>query len=75
VVLLKDREVEARALQPAERAEDLGAQAAAAEILMWKDRLITELQRGGVMVLDVLHTQLTGAIVSRYLEVKARGLI
>jgi hypothetical protein len=46
VVLLKDREVEARALQPAERAEDLGAQAAAAEILMWRDRLITELQRG-----------------------------
>lgn len=75
VVLLKDREVEARALQPAESPEDLGAQAAAAEILMWKDRLITELQRGGVMVLDVLHTQLTGAIVSRYLEVKARGLI
>ncbi len=75
VVLLKDREVEARAHRSAGTPEELGAQAAAAEILMWKDRLITELQRGGVMVLDVLHHQLTGAIVSRYLEVKARGLI
>lgn len=75
VVLLKDREVEARAHRTASTPEELGAQAAAAEILMWKDRLITELSRGGVMVLDVLHHQLTGAVVSRYLEVKARGLI
>jgi len=75
VVLLKDREVEARAHGLADTPEALGAQAAAAEILLWKDRLITELQRGGVMVLDVLHHQLTGAIVTRYLEVKARGLI
>lgn len=75
VVLLKDREVEAAAHRLADTPEALGAQAAAAEVLLWKDRVVGELTRGGVMVLDVLHHQLTGALVTRYLEVKARGLI
>lgn len=74
-VLLKDREIEDRAQMMARSAGDVCIQAAAAEVLLWRDRLITEMQRGGVMVLDVLHKQLTGALVSRYLEVKARGLI
>ncbi|MBK6687697.1 MAG: DUF58 domain-containing protein [Deltaproteobacteria bacterium] len=74
-VLLKDRELEARAAQSASSAEDVCVQAAAGEMLLWRDRLQRELQRAGVLVLDVLHDQLTAALVSRYLEVKARGLI
>lgn len=74
-VLLKDRELEARAAQSAQSAEDVCVQAAAGEMLLWRDRLQRELQRAGVLVLDVLHDQLTAALVSRYLEVKARGLI
>jgi hypothetical protein len=50
-------------------------QAAAAEMLLWRDRIHREMQRAGVLVLDVLHNQLTGSLVTRYLEVKARGLI
>jgi hypothetical protein len=33
------------------------------------------MQRAGILVLDVLHSQLTGSLVSRYLEVKAGGLL
>ncbi len=74
-VLLKDREVEARASQVARNEEEACVQAAAAEVLAWRHRVVNEMQRAGVLVLDVLHHQLTGALVSRYLEVKARGLI
>jgi uncharacterized protein (DUF58 family) len=74
-VLLKDRELEARAMQLADSSEGACIQAAAAEILLWRDRLTTQMERAGVMVLDVLPAQLTGSLVTRYLEVKARGLI
>jgi uncharacterized protein (DUF58 family) len=74
-VLLKDREVEERASRLATSAEEICVQGAAAEILLWRDRITTQMERAGVMVLDVLHSQLTGALVTRYLEVKARGLI
>jgi uncharacterized protein (DUF58 family) len=74
-VMLKDREVEAKSTQLATDERDVCEQAAAAEIVLWRNRVLTEMQRAGVMVLDVLHSQLTGTLVSRYLEVKARGLI
>lgn len=74
-VLLKDRELEERASMKAHSEEEICIQAAAAEMLLWRDRLSRELTRAGVLVLDVLHQQLTGALVSRYLEAKARGLI
>lgn len=75
VAILKDRELEARASMLASTPEQLCIQAAAAEMLLWRDRVHRELQRAGVLALDVLHDQLTGSLVSRYLEVKARGLI
>ncbi|MEM7676818.1 MAG: DUF58 domain-containing protein [Myxococcota bacterium] len=75
VVMLKDRILVDRAHQKATSSEALCIQAAAAEMLLWRDRVHQSLIRSGVMVLDVLHHQLTGALVSRYLEVKARGLI
>ena len=74
-VLLRDREVEARATSTARTAEQVCVQAAAANVLAWRDRVHAEMRRAGVLVLDVLHRQLTGELVSRYLEVKARGLI
>ncbi len=75
VVLLKDRELEARAAVPGRTGEELCIQAAAAEMLLWRDRIHREMQRAGILVLDVLHSQLTGSLVSRYLEVKAGGLL
>ena len=75
VVLIKDRALVERALMRATNNEEICTQAAAAEMLLWRDRVHRELTRAGVLVLDVLHHQLTGALLSRYLEVKARGLI
>lgn len=75
VVLLKDKELELRARQPAADAEAACVQAAAAEIVLWRQRVLSELQSAGVLVLDVFHDQLTSALVSRYLETKAQGLI
>lgn len=75
VVLLRDADLEARAKQRATDDESLGIQAAAVELLLWRDRLALELERAGVLVLDCLHRELTGALVARYLEIKARGLI
>ena len=74
-VLLKDANVEAKANTLATGNEEVCVQAAAAEILLWRDRVKTEMERSGVLVLDTLHKHLTGALVSRYLEVKAAGLI
>jgi uncharacterized protein (DUF58 family) len=75
VVLLKDRDLELRARQAAPDSEAACIQAAAAEIVLWRQRVVSELQSAGVLVLDVFHDQLTGALVSRYLETKAQGLI
>lgn len=75
VVLLKDRELEEAAVHAARNVEDMCIQAASSEVLFWRHKIITEMQRAGVMVLDVFHNQLTGALVTRYLETKARGLI
>ena len=75
VVLLKDRALHRLAHTMAHETEDQCTQAAAAEMLLWRDRVKRELVHSGVLVLDVLPDQLTGSLVSRYLEVKARGLI
>lgn len=75
VVLLRDHELETRALTPGRTERERCDQAAAAELLEWRHRQAEQLRRAGVLVLDVLAEELTGALVSRYLEVKARGLI
>ena len=75
VVLLRDSDLEDRAKEPATDDASLGRQAAAAEHLLFRDRLVLELERAGVLVLDTLHRDLTGALLARYLEIKARGLI
>ncbi|MEO1229017.1 MAG: DUF58 domain-containing protein [Myxococcota bacterium] len=75
VVLLRDADIEERVRREAEDEETFAVQAAAVELLMWRDRVTLELERAGVLVLDVLHRDLTGALLARYLEVKARGLI
>jgi len=48
---------------------------AANVFLLQQARAISELNRLGVRVLDVLPQQLTGELVSQYLEIKARQLL
>jgi uncharacterized protein (DUF58 family) len=49
--------------------------AAAAEMLHTQTREIAELAHSGLLVLDTLPEQLSGDLISRYLDVKARHLL
>jgi uncharacterized protein (DUF58 family) len=49
--------------------------AAAAELLLFRDRVIREIERRGALVLDVGPGELTPALINRYLEIKARHLL
>ncbi len=41
----------------------------------WRERVLAGLRRRGVLTLDVFPDHLTGDLVSRYLEIKARHLL
>ena len=46
--------------------------AAAADILVWRQRILADLERAGVLTLDCLPEQLTASLVNEYLAIKAR---
>jgi uncharacterized protein (DUF58 family) len=75
VVLMRDMDVEAMAREPARGEVDLYVRAAAAEALAWRDGLVKQLQRAGVLVLDARPGDVTPKLVKRYLEIKARRLL
>lgn len=79
-VLFRDADID-RMLDPGSR-EGAGApaldpyvQGAAAEIVGFRDRVIRELKKQGALVLDVVTSELTPALINRYLEIKARHLL
>ena len=49
--------------------------AAAAEILAWRRQVLLDLEHQGVLLVDSFPEHLTGPLVNRYLEVKARHLL
>ncbi len=57
------------------RDEDAFAMAAAAEALTFREGLLRRIRREGALVLDARPEDVTMALVSRYLEVKARRLL
>jgi uncharacterized protein (DUF58 family) len=75
VVLMRDMDVEALAKEAARGEVDLYVRAAAAEALAWRDSLVRQLQRAGVLVLDAAPGDVTPKLVKRYLEIKARRLL
>jgi uncharacterized protein (DUF58 family) len=75
VVLMRDMDVEAMAKEPARGEIDLYVRAAAAEALAWRDGLVKQLERAGVLVLDARPGDVTPKLVKRYLEIKARRLL
>lgn len=74
-VLMRDMDVEALAEEPVQGEVDLYVRAAAAETLAWRDGLVKQLERGGVLVLDARPGDVTPNLVKRYLEIKARRLL
>jgi uncharacterized protein (DUF58 family) len=75
VVLMRDMDVEALAKEHARSEVDLYVRAAAAEALAWRDSLVRQLQRAGVLVLDAKPGDVTPKLVKSYLEIKARRLL
>jgi uncharacterized protein (DUF58 family) len=73
IVCFRDLEVEA--LADAKGTADLYLKGAAAEHLRWQRGLMLELRRGGAMVLETTARELTGKLVSRYLQIKAQRLL
>ena len=49
--------------------------AAAADILLWRDKVLTDMKHAGVLTLDLFSEDLTVSIVNEYLRVKARMLL
>jgi uncharacterized protein (DUF58 family) len=54
---------------------DLFAAAAAAETILWRERLVRDLKTGGALVLHVPPRQTTPAVINRYLQIKAQQLL
>ncbi len=49
--------------------------AAAADILVWREEILTGLRHRGVLVVDAFPDELTAPLVNQYLDVKAKHLL
>lgn len=74
-VLLRDRDVDQLAHDAPTVARDLYVNAAAAEAIQWRDQLLRDLRKAGVLVIDAYPEQVTPALLRRYAEIKARRLL
>ncbi|GDX82125.1 membrane protein [Deltaproteobacteria bacterium] len=75
-VCLRDPGVEALAnAAPDANPETAWRRGAAAEFLEWRRRVLDDARSRGMHVLDALPSEVTPALLSRYLDVKARQLL
>jgi uncharacterized protein (DUF58 family) len=79
VVLFRDETLDAmaepRRTEPDIKVADLYQRAAAAEAILWRDRLVRDLQEAGALVLHVSPRKLTPSLINRYLHIKAQRLL
>jgi uncharacterized protein (DUF58 family) len=75
-VLLRDHAIfDAAAAPQLDDEQTLYRAAAAGEIVAWRRGVLADLERQGVLSLDVFPEQMTAPLVNRYLEIKARHLL
>jgi uncharacterized protein (DUF58 family) len=74
-VFLRDHDLFAMADHAPDQGVGFYQGAAAADLLNWREHVLTGLRSRGVLTLDVFPSELTGELVSRYLEIKARHLL
>jgi uncharacterized protein (DUF58 family) len=78
-VLFRDADLDRLAEPPAGLARvpdgDLYVGAAAAETIVWRERLVRDLKTGGALVLHVPPRNMTPAVINRYLQIKAQHLL
>lgn len=79
-VLLRDREMFEAADNPGDASAgsdrfQMYRAAAAADILLWRDQVLKDLQHRGVLIVDTFPDELTAPLVNQYLEIKAKHLL
>jgi len=74
-VVLRDRSMFDAADSNATEGFEMYRAAAAADILLWRDQVLTDLQHRGVLVVDAFPEELTAPLVNQYLEIKAKHLL
>ncbi len=74
-VLLRDRQLFEAADNPSPNEKTVYRAAAAAEILIWRHQVLSDLTSKGVLSLDVFPEDLTAPLVNSYLNIKARHLL
>lgn len=74
-LLLRDRNLFDAVEVEHPQEDQLWRAAAAADILLWRHQVLSDLKRQGVLALDVFPEQMTAPLINRYLEVKARHLL
>jgi uncharacterized protein (DUF58 family) len=75
VVALRDPSFAAIAARTPESADEVYEKVVAREMIEDRARAIRELERLGAHVIDVLPEDFSAAVVSKYLELKARGVL
>lgn len=73
VALRNDQLVHAAIPTGAQSSRELYVTAAAEELLLAREDALTRMRRAGVSVVDVAPSEMTAAVVNRYLEIKARS--
>lgn len=74
-VWLRDPELDALVDGPSREPLDPWRRAAAAEVLLWRERCLAGLRQRGGLVVDAPVADLTPTLLGRYLEIKARRLL
>jgi uncharacterized protein (DUF58 family) len=74
-VLLRDRRLFEAVDAPDVRGEAIFRAGAAADILLWRNQVIRDMESRGVLSLDVFPEDMTAPLVNRYLNIKARHLL
>jgi len=74
-VLLRDRQMFDAADAPDAGPLGLYTAAAAADILVWRQERIVDLQHRGVLVVDAFPEDMTAPLVNEYLKIKAQHLL
>jgi uncharacterized protein (DUF58 family) len=74
-VVLRDRTMFEAADSGADEGFEMYRAAAAADILLWRDQVLTDLEHRGVLVVDAFPDELTAPLVNQYLEIKAKHLL
>ncbi len=74
-VLLRDHALFDAAIAQSGDERSLFQAAAASEMIAWRRGVLADMERKGVLALDVFPEQMTAPLVNRYLEIKARHLL